>query len=308
MVQSFRKIIKPTISKVNIDYRSKLCLLGSCFSDSIAAKLENAQFEVLSNPFGVAFNPISIANQLLDIEERIFKSDELFRSWNYHSSIRSESKSALATLIKTKKHALLNFVKHSDVIFITFGSAWGYELKNDNRIVANCHKEPQELFTKKLLEATEIVAIWKNVFQMYPDKKWVFTVSPVRHWKDGVRENNVSKGVLHLAIDTLIKSSNVSYFPSYELVVDELRDYRFYKEDMLHPNDLAVSYIWEYFKNTYFSKKEISNVNRVEQLKRNLAHRPFDLESEAFKKFQNSNNLEIEKVNTYIGIKLGIDA
>jgi len=307
-MQSFRKIIKPTISEINIDYSSKLCLLGSCFSDSISKKLTNTQFQVLSNPFGVAFNPISIANQLLENETRIFEANGIFKSWNYHSILHSKSKSDLENQIKSKKTELRNFVNQSDVIFITFGSAWAYELKNDERIVANCHKEPQDLFSKKQLEATEIVALWEQIFQMYPNKKWVFTVSPVRHWKDGVRENNVSKGILHQVIDSLIKKENVSYFPSYEIVIDELRDYRFYKEDMLHPNELAVSYIWEYFKNTYFSEKEISNVNRVEQLKRNLAHRPFDTESEAFKKFQDSNKLEIEKVNTYIGIKLGIDA
>lgn len=303
MMNSFRKIIKPTNTDIEIDYKSKVCFLGSCFSDSISEKFNNARFEVLSNPFGVAFNPLSIANQLVENDFRIFETNQRFKSWNYHSILNSKSKQELENTIKFKKDNLRNFIKKSDVIFVTFGSAWVYELIDDGEIVANCHKESQHKFRKRLLNVSEIVEKWKNIIKNNSLKKWVFTVSPVRHWKDGVRENNVSKGILHQAIQELLGLENVSYFPSYEIVVDELRDYRFYKEDMLHPNDLAVDYIWDYFKNTYFTTISKEQVSRVEQLKRNLEHKPFDEESESFINFQKKNEIEKEKVNTYIGIK-----
>lgn len=270
----FRKIIKIPKASFEISHQDKIVFLGSCFSEHIGNHLKEHRFDLFQNPQGIIFNPIALANVFEPFQEQeILKKEAAFSSWFAHSSINDLVEQNLKNkLISIKKESQEVFEK-TKYAFVTFGSAWGYEHRDLKNMVANCHKMPQQIFTKKLSSVEVIVNIWRDIIARYPHVQWVFTVSPVRHWKDGVRENNVSKGILHQAIHELMKIENVSYFPSYEILLDELRDYRFYKDDFLHPNELAISYIWERFQETFFSKSTQNLVKLVAQYNKMKLHK-----------------------------------
>ena len=246
-----------------MSHRQKYLLLGSCFSDSIGEKLVNAGFDCVVNPFGALYNPLSIMNALT-------ARGEEFLQWTQKSC------------------GDLDFDKviHSaDVLILTFGTAWAYMLKQTGHIVANCKKQPDSLFTRFRVTIDEVIENYSEFIDctIVPNNKIiVFTVSPIRHKKDGLHENQLSKSVLLLAIDRLCKAypNLCYYFPSYEIMMDELRDYRFYADDMLHPSPMAVDYIWEQFQQTFFDKKTISFIEKFEQLNRILRHQPFDASNE----------------------------
>lgn len=247
-----------------LSHRQKYLLLGSCFSDSIGEKLVNAGFDCVVNPFGALYNPLSIMNALT-------ARGEEFLQWTQKSC------------------GDLDFDKviHSaDVLILTFGTAWAYMLKQTGHIVANCKKQPDSLFTRFRVTIDEVIENYSEFIDctIVPNNKIiVFTVSPIRHKKDGLHENQLSKSVLLLAIDRLCKAypNFCYYFPSYEIMMDELRDYRFYADDMLHPSLVAVDYIWEQFQQTFFDKKTIGFIEKFEQLNRILHHQPFDVSNEA---------------------------
>lgn len=288
----FRKKIKIEKADNEITYDSKLISLGSCFSENIGAKLKETRFFVDQNPQGIIFNPIALAEIFRDIKEGdIFTKNQQAYSWYHHSIITEKNEKSLFDSIESNKSELTESLNKVTHVFVTFGSAWGYRHNELDSIVANCHKMPQSNFTKELSSVNEIVTAWSEVVKKYPHINWIFTVSPVRHWKDGVRENNVSKGVLHQSIHDLLEIDNASYFPSYELVMDELRDYRFFKNDMLHPNELAVDYVWERFCDTYFSDRTKQVIAEVEKLNRMSAHNVMNSDAEESKLFL----LELEK-------------
>ena len=244
---------------ISLSHRYKYLLLGSCFSDSIGDKLMNAGFDCVANPFGALYNPLSIMNALS------MKDDEFYR-WTQKSCDD------------------LNFdqVIHTTNVFVlTFGTAWVYQLKETGHVVANCKKQPDTLFLRRRITIEEIVEKYAQFIEnaVVPNHKTIlFTVSPIRHKKDGLHENQLSKSILLLAIDCLCKAypNNCYYFPSYEIMLDELRDYRFYADDMLHPSQVAVQYIWECFQQTYFSPKTIEFIEQFEHLNRILHHQPLD--------------------------------
>jgi hypothetical protein len=249
---------------ISLSHRYKYLLLGSCFSDSIGDKLMNAGFDCVANPFGALYNPLSIMNALS------MRDDEFYR-WTQKSCDD------------------LNFdqVIHTTNVFIlTFGTAWVYELKETGHVVANCKKQPETLFSRRRITIDEIVEKYAQFIEnaVVPNHKTIlFTVSPIRHKKDGLHENQLSKSILLLAIDSLCKAypNNCYYFPSYEIMLDELRDYRFYADDMLHPSQVAVQYIWECFQQTYFSPKTIEFIEQFEHLNRILHHQPLDASNTA---------------------------
>lgn len=249
---------------ISLSHRYKYLLLGSCFSDSIGDKLMNAGFDCVANPFGALYNPLSIMNALS------MKDDEFYR-WTQKSCDD------------------LNFdqVIHTTNVFVlTFGTAWVYELKETGHVVANCKKQPDTLFLRRRITIEEIVEKYAQFIEnaVVPNHKTIlFTVSPIRHKKDGLHENQLSKSILLLAIDCLCKAypNNCYYFPSYEIMLDELRDYRFYADDMLHPSQVAVQYIWECFQQTYFSPKTIEFIEQFEHLNRILHHQPLDASNTA---------------------------
>jgi hypothetical protein len=293
----FRKTIPLVKSDLSVNHSDKYAFMGSCFSQNIANKFDLSGLQTIKNPFGISFNPISIAHQLGVDKYNMLTVDELEFSWQCHSSVYNKSEAELNDLRATYKTNLAS----ANVVFVTFGTAWVYKHIEGDVVVSNCHKQPAGLFNKELLSVELIVAAWEKIIEAHSQLQFVFTVSPVRHWKDGPRENNVSKGVLHQAIDMLIQQSNCSYYPSYEIVIDELRDYRFYKEDMLHPNQLAVDYIWDHFKDSYFTNETNDLCNRISKIRKNINHRPIHQENEAFRVFQEKNRMEAIELNRVVG-------
>lgn len=241
--------IQPSAWKIG--YGDKILLVGSCFADSIGQMMAQRGLQVTCNPFGTLYNPVSIvqALQMIDIPPLV-EHEGLWHSMAHHGSLsratEEETREAVRQSIETMQHAL----QEANVVIVTFGTAWVYEYNGS--VVGNCHKLPAEQFARRRLSVDEIEVLWRPLIAKYPDKHWLFTVSPIRHIKDGLHENQLSKATLLQAVEAISnQQSVVSYFPSYEIMLDELRDYRFYAEDLVHPSPVAIQYIWERFAENY---------------------------------------------------------
>ncbi|MGO4912681.1 GSCFA domain-containing protein [Leeuwenhoekiella sp. W20_SRS_FM14] len=280
-----------------IDYDSDLLLVGSCFVEHIGAKLTDFKFKSLTNPFGILFHPEAIARlferavsqeqfTVLDVE----LVEDYYVSLDAHSNLNASTDSTVVLNLNTALEDFQHKIKKASHVIITLGTAWGYRHISHNKIVANCHKIPQNKFTKELASVVEVEhalnRIVKAVEAINPEASVIFTISPVRHLKDGFVENQRSKAHLITAVHAVITSnSKVQYFPSYEIMMDELRDYRFYDRDLIHPNELAVDYIWERFSFVYFASETQKKMLQVEEIQRGLRHRPFNPSSAQHKKF-----------------------
>jgi hypothetical protein len=275
-----------------IEHQSPLLFVGSCFVENIGTKLIDNKFDVQLNPNGILFNPISIVNSLTRIlKPQTYTKGDLKQhnnkwfSFEHHSSFSSFDKTECLNRINNSLTEASEHLKKTKTIFITVGSAWIYEFEGVG-IVANCHKVPNKEFTKRLLTVKEIVTAFEAIKASLTEYRIVFTVSPVRHSKDGLHENNLSKSTLLLAINSLVEQhENYSYFPAYEIVIDELRDYRFYKNDLVHPTDLAVDYVWEKFSSSYFSPATKKLNSEIQKIKTAAYHKPFNFKSEAHQEF-----------------------
>lgn len=268
----------------SVSHSDSIFLAGSCFSENIGNLLQQHKFNALSNPNGILFNPLSIATSLDNIinieaaDEKLFvERDGNYFSFLHHSSINAVSKKELANKIDSQNENSLEFLKHVTQIIITFGTAYYYHHKTLDKPVANCHKQPQQVFEKKLLSVKEITTVYDKllaqIHAINPNIRVIFTVSPVKYLKDGVIENNLSKSVLLLAVHELVKQRNNSfYFPAFELVNDDLRDYRFYKEDMAHPNEQAINYVWDKFSDCFFSEATKDLNKHIHKLNLALQH------------------------------------
>jgi hypothetical protein len=285
----------PAPANQPIRHAEGLFLIGSCFSEHMALQLRMAGFHVTDNPYGILFNPLSIANCLTQIiypkqrDTQILERGGLFYSYDCHSSIYATSAGELISLLqKTEEEALLK-LKSCHHLIITFGSAHVFELLVQKRVVANCHKQRSALFQKRLVTVDEITRIYRDLIadikQLNPNLRMVLTVSPVKYLKDGLTDNAVSKATLLLAVHQLVSEGLAEYFPAYELVNDDLRDYRFYKEDLAHPNEQAIQYVWEKFSETYFTDNTKRIAMEVYQLKLAMNHRLMFPESEEAKLF-----------------------
>ena len=279
-----------------IDYRSQLIVLGSCFANNIGDKLAYYKFQTLQNPFGILFHPMAIENLISRaIQQKEYTGEEVFflnerwQCYDAHSDLSSVTKEELLGSLNSGLLQTKLYITKATHIFITLGTAWAYQLKKSGKEVANCHKVPQIAFQKQLLSIEKISqsleVIIHQIRAVNAKAKIVFTVSPVRHLKDGFVENQQSKAHLISAVHHIIKAGNASYFPSYELMMDELRDYRFYANDLVHPNDLAINYIWEKFKAVWISETSYRTMDEVATIQKGLDHRPFNLESEKHQKF-----------------------
>ena len=280
-----------------ISYDSKILSLGSCFAENIGAKLDYFKFQNTTNPFGIIFNPVSleklilrIVNQIAFTEADVFYHNDLWHCYEVHSELSNPNKELFLKELNSLIFQSFNHLVETTHCLITLGTAGVYRNNDSGEIVANCHKVPQKQFTKELLSIATIEKSIKNivalVHQMNKNVKFIFTISPVRHIKDGFMENNVSKAHLISALQTSIfHLPSSSYFPSYEIVMDELRDYRFYAEDMLHPNAIAINYIWQRFKETAISEEVYKIMDEVETIQKGLQHRPFNPNSESHQKF-----------------------
>jgi len=295
-----------------MDYSKSMMFFGSCFSENIGQKLIDRKYNVDMNPFGILYNPESIANGLkILLEKRVFVENDLFNDqglWNsfYHHSRFSDVAPEVA-LEKINNRILSSnqFLKTADFLVITFGTAWVYELIITRQIVSNCHKIPSSEFKRFRLGVLEITELYRellaDIWKQNPQLKIIFTVSPIRHWKDGAVENQISKATLLLAIDHLKNDFGeqvCGYFPSYELMMDELRDYRFYAEDMLHLSPVATNYIFERFSKVMISNESMNISKNVIQIRKAVLHRPFNSESVEYEKFIHQNLEEIDKLTS----------
>lgn len=302
-----------------IIHRSSILSIGSCFSTMIGEKLAERKFPVLNNPFGTIFNPLSIANLLEDSAlempvntDLMLVRDGLYLHFGMHSDVVAYSQDSLERLIQKKQQQVKNSLEHASLLLVTFGTAWVYEYGEKGQIVANCHKQPADLFEKRLLHPDEIQKAFSSFLnilrEINPNIRVILTVSPVRHTRDGIPENQLSKSVLRLAAHDLTETYDfVSYFPSYEIMMDELRDYRFYKEDLVHPNAQAEDYIWQRFKTAWIDPKSFPLIEEFEGIKRDLAHRPFNPDSPAHMKFLDNLQKKLEKYSRDFDFSKEID-
>jgi GSCFA family. len=304
----FRKKIDIPVSDLQISHHSKMMLFGSCFIENIGQKLQEYKFNVNINPFGISYNPASISQSLeilLDkkdfTEKDIFHHGGLYHTFFHHSTFSEEDKDQLLNKINYHREKASEDLKNADIFLITFGTSYIYTRKQTNEVISNCHKLPASYFGHRRLSVREIVDSWKCMIlrlrEVNPTVKILFTVSPIRHWKDGAHNNQISKSVLLLSIDELSNSSDdIYYFPSYEIVLDELRDYRFYAEDMIHPNDTAIRYIWERFSETYFDKETIQINKQWQNIHKAISHRPFNEQTKEHKQFLRQTLLKLNEL------------
>lgn len=291
------------ISKTNnpIDYNSKVISLGSCFAENMAEKFDYFKFQNSTNPFGIIFNPVSIEKIMSRIvkeefytEKDVFFYNERWHSYEVHSDLSNSDRQELLETLNKAISETYKHLKEATHIIITYGTSWIYRNIESDEIVANCHKVPQKQFSKELLPVEVIQKSIQNTIDLIqvlnPNINFIFTVSPVRHIKDGFAENQLSKSHLFAVVHEVLKTHNSqlithNYFPSYEIMMDELRDYRFYTEDMLHPNQVAIDYIWHKFSENYISEESISTMQEVSEIQKSLRHRSFNPESEQHQKF-----------------------
>ncbi|MBX2925400.1 MAG: GSCFA domain-containing protein [Chitinophagaceae bacterium] len=312
----FRLPFKVAPFSKTISHKHSIFLTGSCFTEHMSNYLAEAKFSVLENLHGILFNPHSIASSLLAyIENKTYTRNDLFHyneswhSWEHHSRFsHPDPEEALHTINQSQRAAHL-FLQKAGWLIITLGSAWIYELKKDDpdgaehTIVANCHKVPAGRFLKRLMSTEDVLSGLGNMlyrlFIFNPSIRIIFTISPVRHLRDGFVENNKSKAVLIQAVHRLVeKFEQLFYFPAYELVIDDLRDYRFYAEDMVHPNYLATDYVWEQFRSACIDPSSLPLIKEMEKINLALRHRPFNHSSQAHQKFLQANLKKVKELQT----------
>lgn len=311
-MQTFRTELKPQKASFDIDYQCFTLGIGSCFIENIGSMLNARQLPFLQNPYGIVYNPLSIVKQLAAItaldadteanyfsEKDLFQHNGLWGSLQHHGKFSGENKAIVLNNTNDSLEKARNFYKKTNRIVLTLGTANVFIWKETGEVVANCHKLPPQYFEQKRLKVEEIVdnfkPIFEKIFSQNTDCQIIITVSPIRHIRDGLVENNRSKAVLLLAADALSQFfDNVHYFPAYEIVMDDLRDYRFYERDMIHPNALAIEYIWQFFSDTFFDNKTKSIIQEVEKINAMLAHRPLHgADTEGYQKFREQLDLKI---------------
>lgn len=297
----------PKSFDIKINHRQHLLLIGSCFTEQIGAKLASHKFSVLDNPNGILFNPISITRSVSSyIDNKQYKAEDLFyqnecwNSWEHHSRFSNPDKQKCLLAINESQTQAYSFLKKADWLLITLGSAFVYELDNKN-VVANCHKVPTDTFNKRLLQVDEVVSALQVMIEkavaFNPGLKIIFTISPVRHLRDGFVENNRSKATLVQAVHHLAeKNQHCFYFPAYELVIDDLRDYRFFAEDMVHPNYAATNYVWEKFIAACIDEPSQQLMKDIAVIVAAKNHKAFNPSSEQHKKFLQTNLEKVKKL------------
>lgn len=313
----FHLAFTPKPFDVKINHQHQLMLMGSCFTEQIGNKLSRHKFSLLDNPNGILFNPVSITRSVSSYihnkqynETDLFYQNECWNSWEHHSRFSHPDKAVCLAGINESQTKAHEFLKHADWLLITLGSAFVYELE-DQQVVANCHKVPTDKFTKRLLAVEEIYVALQMMNEAAmacnPGLKIIFTISPVRHLRDGFVENNRSKAALIQAVHQLAdKNSNCFYFPAYELVIDDLRDYRFFAEDMVHPNYAATNYVWEKFMAACIDEPSQQLMKEIAVIVAAKNHKPFNSTSEQHKKFIQTNLEKVKKLQehfSYINFK-----
>ncbi len=307
-MENFRTVVDIQKVDFDINFNSKLMFLGSCFTENIGNKFAELCFKTDINPFGIIYNPVSILNTIKILQEnKNFDGNDLnyhneqWFSYFHHGKFSNYDKNKCLENINERIKSSSEFIKKADYLIITLGTAWIYKLLKTGQTVSNCHKIPAKEFEKKLLSIDNLFIDYSKFINRLeiqnPKLKIIFTVSPIRHWKDGVIENQHSKSILFVFIHKLIEQfENVYYFPAYEIMFDELRDYRFYADDMLHPSQVAINYLWKRFSETYFTDETKNIVTEIEKINKAKKHKPFNTNSENYSNFINSNLEKIENL------------
>lgn len=304
-------------SSIPISHSNRIALIGSCFADNIGQMLADYKFNTVRNPFGTLYNPSSIAwllERSIDgipfssQSEEIFQDDSgCWHSWMHHTKFSCRSAEELIMKMDLAGTAMAETLKTADVLIVTFGTAIIYSLKSNGKLVANCHKQKDSQFERRMLTTEEITRQWtgliRKLHEQNPSLQIILTVSPIRHQRDGMHVNQLSKGTLLLAVDDIISRANsltakpqVEYFPAYEIMMDELRDYRFYADDMTHPSPIAIQHIWERFADTHFDKDTKSLCSQCMQIQKALNHKTDNPESTAYKTFIERTLHQIETI------------
>ena len=304
-------------SNIHIGHSDRIALIGSCFADNIGQMLIDCKFNTVQNPFGTLYNPLSIAwllERSIDGIPFSSQSDEIFmdednrwHSWMHHSKFSCQSAEELAIKMNLASVVMGETLLTANLLIVTFGTSIIYTLKSTGKLVANCHKQKDSLFERRMLTTNEITEQWTVLIRKLqtnnPDLRIILTVSPIRHQRDGMHVNQLSKSTLLLAVDQLIKQFNcqtakpqIEYFPSYEIMMDELRDYRFYADDMTHPSPIAIQHIQERFADTYFDKDTKNICSQCKQIEKALNHRTDNPESAAYIKFIEHTLHQIETI------------
>lgn len=285
-------------SNFQIEDSQQMMMLGSCFSENIGEKMVENKFNVATNPFGILYNPLSISTAIRRlIRKEVFTEKDLvfhndvYQSFLHHGKFSDSTQAACLNKISASFNHAATIIRKTNIFLITFGTAYVYKLKSSGEIVGNCHKFTSDCFVRERLTISEIVNDWTDIIDtllsINADAKFIFTVSPIRHLKDGAHENQISKSILLLAIEQLQQKyrHSTEYFCAYEILLDDLRDYRFYAKDMLHPAETAIDYIWQKFSETYFSSSSKELLSEWTLLKKMLAHKPLNENSENHRLF-----------------------
>jgi hypothetical protein len=287
--------------------------IGSCFADAIGRRLLSFKSQALVNPFGISYNPYSIHKTLLlsisnhPFEDNFIESDGLHFHYDFHSELVSTSRSELESKLKKTIGITHSFLRNAAALVITYGTAWVYSKNDTHAIVANCHKQPAGLFTRSLLSQKHILesfdGFYKEIKKLNPQIQIILTVSPVRHTRDTLPLNSVSKSVLRLSCHTLTEQyADVHYFPAYEIMIDDLRDYRFYKPDMIHPSDEAEDYIWESFLSAYAQPGYLDFIKKWQPIQQAILHKPFHPQSAGHQIFLKETIRKLEELSHLVNV------
>ena len=297
-----------------ISLKDTILTAGSCFADQFGQWLQNNKFDVSVNPFGANYNPISIHKALMEsvsmeLNDRLFiEYEAIWHHFDYHSQWSSLKKEELKTILQKLLQGVNQYLRKMNVLIITYGTAWVYHHKTQNTLVSNCHKIPGKEFEKRLLSIEEIATSFAQLYSVLknirPEVRIILTVSPVRHIKDTLVLNSVSKAVLRLACHTFSSQyEQVEYFPSYEIMMDDLRDYRFYGRDKIHPNEEAVDYISQKFSDQYFVPEVRSFIQKWQSIQQSMSHRPYHPDSEAHQLFLKDLLHKLEELKEVVSVE-----
>lgn len=305
----FRTEILPTPSISKLSLNDQILTIGSCFSQNIGSKLLVNKIKTLANPLGISYNPISLFKILelscsgqMPSEEDYVVNQGIYNHLDFHSDFSSPDLNKVESEIDEKISSTQKFLMNTSCVIITLGTSYVYEYNLTGNVVNNCHKLPSKNFTKKLLSPEQILIAYeflhRELMKLNNEMKIIFTVSPVRHLKETIEGNFISKSILRVAIHKIMENHpEADYFPSYEIMMDDLRDYRFYESDMIHPDQVAIDYIWEKFSKKFFDQEALNFFTEWDKLSKAINHRPFHPESPTHQKFL---QVTLEKLNKII--------
>lgn len=316
----FRTKVQVSRSTLHLGLQQPVLTVGSCFAEVIGAKLQQYKVDALVNPFGTIFNPVSVslllqaaAGKYYAFEEHLVQQNGIWYAYDLHSSLSSPSKEALLQNVQERLQQTNQYLQNASLLIITLGTAIAYRLQESGKLVANCHKLPAANFTRELLTVEEMKAAFEQMLaqlkQVNPGMHVLLTVSPVRHIKETIELNSVSKASLRVLCHQLQQEhGQVLYFPAYEIMMDDLRDYRFYKEDMLHPTSVAEDYIWQKFVDAYYAPEFRQFMGQWEKMQRAVAHRPFHPQSEGHQQFLRNTLNQLETLRQQYQIDTSLEA